>query len=125
MFWWILGIIVFIIGIVSWILVIKTDKDWVILTAIVGTMVGILLIGAAVGTDLEYRTFEASFEFQKATIEEIAADAFESEMGLTYVADILNANQQLAEYQARYKIHGPIFSLIPERVLDIEPIRAS
>ena len=125
MFWWILGIIVFIIGIVSWILIIKINKDFVVLTAVIGTMVGILLIGASIGTYLEYKTFETSFEFQKATIEEIAADTLEPEMGLVYVADILDANQQLAEYQARYKVHGPIFSLIPERVLDIEPIRAS
>lgn len=69
---------------------------------------------------MNYIKFENSFVIQKEMYEEIAAS--KSPINDLYLtADIINANAELAKYQASKSIYGP-FTIIPDRVLDITPI---
>ena len=68
----------------------------------------------------DYNKFEKSFELLSDYYE-----AFDATTDLNhnyiYVIDIIGANRELAEWQARHELYG-IMSIVPDRVMDISPI---
>lgn len=64
---------------------------------------------------LSYNTWTTEFEIQKEFVAETSFNEYT-------IVNIINANQQLAQFQAVRKTLG-IFSPIPEEVLNIEPIK--
>ena len=68
----------------------------------------------------EYNEFEKSFELLSDYYE--AFDATTNlDSNCIYVIDIVGANRELAEWQARHELYG-IMSIVPDRVMDISPI---
>ena len=122
MFWFIFVGVVLAFGIISWIIYANDRvRDGWALTAAICTFVPIFIGFCLIGVRNDYNKFERSFEIQRAYIEEIAAADPDADMSLIYMADMIEANQQLANYQAAREVNG-FFSLIPERVFDIDPI---
>lgn len=124
MFWIIAGIMAAIILVVCVILsVAEIGNETVEFIAIFITGIFTLcVVVSAICCRCEYREFEKSFEIQRNIVEQIA----ESDPGelarYTYIADAIDANSDLAAWQGKYKTYGPMFSFVPERVMDIKPI---
>ena len=72
-------------------------------------------------TTCEYRSFLASFETQRAIITQMSQSHQFNNNTLIYVADIIDANQKLAEIQGSKKAWGG-WSLYPDSVMDVVPI---
>ena len=112
---WIIGIVLLVIGIIAFVCTYDTPV-WLGISGIVALVISITMLLCATGSYFGYKEFESSFEIQREIYENVA---FQDNVLVT--ADIIKANSELAEYQARRMIYGS-FSAIPERVLDIEPI---
>lgn len=72
-------------------------------------------------TTCEYRSFLASFETQRTIITQMSQSNQFNNNTLIYVADIIDANQKLAEIQGSKKAWGG-WSLYPDSVMDVVPI---
>lgn len=72
-------------------------------------------------TTCEYRSFLASFETQRTIITQMSQSNQFNDNTLIYVADIIDANQKLAEIQGSKKVWGG-WSLYPDSVMDVIPI---
>lgn len=72
-------------------------------------------------TTCEYRSFLASFETQRTIITQMSQSNQFNDNTLIYVADIIDANQKLAEIQGSKKAWGG-WSLYPDSVMDVVPI---
>lgn len=98
------------------------EYDWI---AVLGaafcgvTALGILLV--AISYSMEYKNFEASFEIQRQTIAALTEKNNINSDNLLYMADMVEANKQLAEMQAS-KRNWKNWSMYPDSVLDIKPI---
>ena len=125
-FWSSIIVIAFILAIVFFIL--NKKNEWWNIGQLLGFAFSLgfafIMLLAVCGETMSYRQFETSLEIQREYIEEIAAADPNADLGLVYVADMIEANKQLADYQARRQVWG-FASIIPERVFDIEPIGAS
>ena len=72
-------------------------------------------------TICEYRSFLASFETQRTIITQMSQSYQFNDNTLIYVADIIDANQKLAEIQGSKKALGG-WSMYPDSVMDVVPI---
>ena len=72
-------------------------------------------------TICEYRSFLASFETQRTIITQMSQSHQFNDNTLIYVADMIDANQKLAEIQGSKKAWGG-WSMYPDSVMDIVPI---
>lgn len=113
---WIIGIVLLAMGIAAFLCFPGGDSVALGISGIVALVISITILLCATGAHFDYREFESSFEIQREIYENVA---FQDNVLVT--ADIIKANSELAEYQARRMIYGKL-SAIPERVLDIEPI---
>lgn len=72
-------------------------------------------------TTCEYRSFLASFETQRTIITQMSQSNQFNDNTLIYVADMIDANQKLAEIQGSKKAWGG-WSMYPDSVMDVVPI---
>lgn len=72
-------------------------------------------------TTCEYRSFLASFETQRTIVTQMSQSHQFNDNTLIYIADIIDANQKLAEIQGSKKAWGG-WSLYPDSVIDVVPI---
>lgn len=124
MLYW--GIILFICIIVFAILLIKFGKScWDSVACFVGALFsGIAVFFIALTmllTTCEYRSFLASFETQRTIITQMSQTHQFNDNTLIYVADMIDANQKLAEIQGSKKAWGG-WSMYPDSVMDVVPI---
>lgn len=102
--------------------VLDYEYDWIAAlgAAFCGAATLVILLVAIVYT-MEYKNFEASFEIQRQTVAALAENNDINSDNLLYMADMVEANKQLAEMQASKK-NWKNWSMYPDRVLDIKPI---
>ena len=81
----------------------------------------LVIVLAMLLTTCEYRSFLASFETQRTIITQVSQSRQFNDNTLIYVADIIDANQKLAEIQGSKKAWGR-WSMYPDSVMDITPI---
>lgn len=72
-------------------------------------------------TTCEYKSFLASFETQRTIITQMSQTHQFNDNTLIYIADMVDANQKLAEIQGSKKAWGG-WSLYPDSVMDVVPI---
>lgn len=124
MFWIIAGIVAMIALIICIILgaVGVGNEIAEFIASFITGIFALCVLVSAICCRCEYREFEKSFEIQRNIVEQIA----ESDPGelarYTYIADAVDANGDLAHWQGKYKTYGPMFTFVPERVMDIKPI---
>ena len=124
MLYW--GIILFICVIVLVVSLKALNKSrwdsilYFISTLLAGTVVFVIALVMLV-TTCEYRSFLASFETQRTIITQMSQSHQFNDDTLIYVADMIDANQKLAEIQGSKKAWGG-WSLYPDSVMDVVPI---
>lgn len=69
----------------------------------------------------DYKEFEIKYEIQQEMVEEFKQNGSETANNLIYVMDILEINQELADYQASKQFWG-LWSCLPDSVMDLKPI---
>lgn len=99
----------------------KYDREWGLFIFVPCLFVALIVGSSSLALKAEYNQFELSYEIQREFIEDMAAADPNVNTSLVYVADILDANKELAEYQAANDYYG-FFSLIPDRVHNIQKI---
>lgn len=128
-FWIGLIITLIIISVIGWAMVSKysyLDKKNLIGT-IMGAVgaIGVLLVFVGLICETQcYNSFEVSHQIHQEQIAVIAEKLENDELdtnSLLFVADIVDSNEKLVNYQARYMRFGNL-SMIPARVMDIEPL---
>lgn len=72
-------------------------------------------------TTCQYRSFLASFEIQRTIITQMSQSYHFNDNTLIYIADMIDANQKLAEIQGSKKAWGG-WSMYPDSVMDVVPI---
>ena len=80
-----------------------------------------VIVLAMLLTTCEYRSFLASFETQRTIITQMSQSRQFNDNTLIYVADMIDANQKLAEIQGSKKAWGG-WCMYPDSVMDITPI---
>nr|DAG20793.1 MAG TPA: hypothetical protein [Caudoviricetes sp.] len=91
-------------------------------TSTLSTFIVAFFIGfAMLLTTCEYKSFLASFETQRTIITQMSQSHQFNYNTLIYVADIIDANQKLAEIQGSKKAWGG-WSMYPDSVMDVVPI---
>lgn len=127
--WLIVAVILAVLFVALFIVSVKVLEDmcnWAVevgaalSTAFCGAAALVILLLALVYT-MDYKNFETSFEIQRQTVAELAANGEINSDNLLYMADIVEANKELAEKQAS-KRNWKDWSMYPDRVLDIKPI---
>lgn len=109
-------IIVFVISLkASW------DSTLYFASAVLTGMVAFIIALVMLLTTCEYRSFLASFETQRTIITQMSQSHQFNYNTLIYVADIIDANQKLAEIQGSKKVWGG-WSMYPDSVMDVVPI---
>lgn len=119
-----MGIVFLILVIVGAILGVTFDKsgsEIYAFGAIVSSFIAFFIALAMLVTVCEYRSFLASFETQRTIITQMSQSHQLNDDTLIYVADMIDANQKLAEIQGSKKAWGG-WSLYPDSVMDITPI---
>ena len=121
-FWCSLGIWCVILCIIFIMLSMKKEYDnfWEALFAAICGISAFLIVVGVSSERLEYNKFERSLEIQRNVIEQIYDERNILDYNF-YIADIVDANAQLADYQASKEYYG-IFTIVPDRVMDIKPI---
>lgn len=87
---------------------------------VVSAVIVLLIIISIIVIPLDYRHFENKHMLQKEYYANFLESNDES-IPVHLYADIFETNNELAEYQAS-KITWGVASLIPDRVMDLEPI---
>lgn len=123
--WMIVALIaalLFVMLLIVSIKVLDDEYDWIAAlgAAFCGATTLVILLVAIVYS-MEYKNFEASFEIQRQTIAALTENNDINSDNLLYMADMVEANKQLAEMQAS-KRNWKNWSMYPDRVLDIKPI---
>mgnify|MGYP001776074355 FL=1 len=123
--WMIVALIaamLFVMLLIVSIKVLDYEYDWIAVlgAAFCGATTLVILLVAIV-YNMEYKNFEASFEIQRQTIAALTENNDINSDNLLYMADMVEANKQLAEMQAS-KRNWKNWSMYPDRVLDIKPI---
>ena len=122
-FWFLFGFIGLIVGICLLVISFKNDfkGEYIVMIAgLILTAAGVIALITVADTSISYNQFEISFELQQEVYHNIQEnDNWYPD--IYNVADVISANKELCDYQARRKMYG-FFSIIPERVLDIKPI---
>lgn len=123
LYWSIILFICIIIFIISLIAFHKSDWDSTLYfasTLLIG-IVAFFIALAMLLTTCEYRSFLASFETQRTIITQMSQSHQFNDDTLIYVADMIDANQKLAEIQGSKKAWGG-WSMYPDSVMDVVPI---
>ena len=123
LYWSIILFICIIIFIISLIAFHKSDWDSTLYfasTFLIGIVAFFIALVMLV-TVCEYRNFLASFEAQRTIITQMSQSHQFNDDTLIYVADIIDANQKLAEIQGSKKAWGG-WSMYPDSVMDVVPI---
>lgn len=118
----VIAAVLFVMLLIVSIKVLDYEYDWIAAlgaTFCGATTLAILLV--ALTYTMEYKNFEASFEIQRQTIAALTENNDINSDNLLYMADMVEANKQLAEMQAS-KRNWKNWSMYPDRVLDIKPI---
>jgi hypothetical protein len=98
------------------------EYDWIAaLGAAFCGVTALVILLVAISYSMEYKNFEASFEIQRQTIAALTEKNNINSDNLLYMADMVEANKQLAEMQAS-KRNWKNWSMYPDSVLDIKPI---
>lgn len=123
--WMIVALIaalLFVMLLIVSIKVLDYEYDWIAAlgAAFCGATTLVILL-VAIAYSMEYKNFEASFEIQRQTIAALTENNDINSDNLLYMADMVEANKQLAEMQAS-KRNWKNWSMYPDRVLDIKPI---
>ena len=123
--WMIVALIaamLFVMLLIVSIKVLDDEYDWIAAlgAAFCGATTLVILL-VAIAYSMEYKNFEASFEIQRQTIAALTENNDINSDNLLYMADMVEANKQLAEMQAN-KRNWKNWSMYPDRVLDIKPI---
>lgn len=120
LYWSIILFICIIALVISLIAFRKSDWDSISwgCSAIVSIAAALIIVLVMLTTVCEYRSFLASFEVQRIIATQIHQP---SDNSLFYTADMINANQKLAEMQGSKKAWGG-WSMYPDSVMDITPI---
>ena len=84
-------------------------------------MVALIIALAMLLTTCEYRSFLASFETQRTIITQMSQSHQFNDNTLIYVADMIEANQELAKMQGSKKAWGG-WCMYPDSVMDVVPI---
>ena len=95
------------------------NDGWGFIIGIVCGVITLIFIIAPICTTIEYNEFEKSFEFLTNYYETF--DAADIDNNYVYTMDIVDANRELAGWQAKHELYG-IMSVVPDRVMDISPI---
>lgn len=123
--WMIVALIaalLFVMLLIVSIKVLDYEYDWIAaLGAAVCGVTSLVILLVAIVYSMEYKNFEASFEIQRQTIAALTENNDINSDNLLYMADMVEANKQLAEMQAS-KRNWKNWSMYPDRVLDIKPI---
>lgn len=125
MFWLILGVVLLIFGLTTWIVLIATNfkiNDAWIGIAVVALFFGLTLTIGCVCEYVDNDDFINGIQLQKEYIEQYIEANPEATENFVYIMDIVSSNQELAMKQARRMKYGAVFSLIPREILDITPI---
>lgn len=124
MLYW--GIILFICVIICAVSLKALNKScwdstlYLVSTLLTGTAAFVIVLAMLLIT-CEYRSFLASFETQRTIITQMAQSNQFNDNTLIYVADMIDANQKLAEIQGSKKAWGG-WSMYPDSVMDVVPI---
>lgn len=122
-YWSIILFICVIVFVVSLMALNKSCWDSVLCfvsTILTGTAIFSIALAMFVFT-CEYRSFLASFETQRTIITQMSQSRQFNDNALIYVADMIEANQELAKMQGSKKVWGG-WSMYPDSVMDITPI---
>lgn len=123
MLYW--GIILFICIIVLIVILMEFRKNWdstfYLVSALLTGMAALAIAMAMLLTTCEYRSFLASFETQRTIITQMSQTHQFNDNTLIYIADMIDANQELAEIQGSKKAWGG-WSMYPDSVMDVVPI---
>lgn len=117
-----IGALLFVMLLIVSIKVLDYEYDWI--AALGASLCGattLVILLVALTYSMEYKNFEASFEIQRQTIAALTENNDINSDNLLYMADMVEANKQLAEMQAS-KRNWKNWSMYPDRVLDIKPI---
>lgn len=116
-FWLIVLGVVIAAAIVFFILAGEYGAFWLELAGPIAVGVAVILITMLIIAPLSYREFEQSFIRQQELYE-----SFElTDNDYTYVMNILEANQELIDYQTRKELYG-FASLVPDSIMELKPI---
>ena len=116
-FWLIVLGVVIVAAIVFFILANKTYAFWPELAGPLAVCVAVFLTLFLIIASLSYREFEQSFIRQQELYENFELP----DNDYTYVMNILEANQELIDYQTRKELYG-FASLVPDSIMELEPI---
>ena len=123
LYWGIIIFICIIVFVVSLKALNKSRWDsilYFISTLLAGAVAFVIALVMLV-TTCEYRSFLASFETQRTIITQMSQSHQFNDDTLIYVADMIDANQKLAEMQGSKKAWGG-WSMYPDSVMDVVPI---
>lgn len=95
------------------------DSTLYLVSTLLTGMAAFIIAFVMLLTTCKYRSFLASFETQRTIITQMSHQF--NDDTLIYVADMIDANQKLAEIQGSKKAWGG-WSLYPDSVMDIVPI---
>lgn len=93
---------------------------YLVSTFLTGIVVFVIALAMLLIT-YKYRSFLASFETQRTIITQMSQTHQFNDNTLIYVADMIDANQKLAEIQGSKKAWGG-WSMYPDSVMDVVPI---
>lgn len=97
------------------------DSTLYLVSTLLTGVVAVIIALAMLLTTCEYRSFLASFETQRTIITQMSQTHQFNDNTLIYVADMIDANQKLAEIQGSKKAWGG-WSMYPDSVMDVVPI---
>ena len=116
-FWLIILGVVIAAAIVFFIIANETYAFWAELAGPLAVGVAVFLIIILIIASFSYREFEQSFIRQQELYENFELP----DNDYTYVMNILEANQELIDYQTRKELYG-FASLVPDSIMELEPI---
>lgn len=116
-FWLIVLGVIIALAVVFFILANKYYAFWMEVAGPIAVCVAAVLVLVLIAVPLSYREFEQSFIKQQELYENFELP----DNDYTYVMNILEANQELIDYQTSKEIYGFI-SLVPDSIMELEPI---
>lgn len=90
-------------------------------SSLMGTLFSFLLLLWVPMTIAEYNQFETKYEIQQEMFTAYQENIPEVANNIVYVADLMEINEELADYQASKQYWGR-WSCLPDRVLELQPI---
>ncbi len=117
-YWGIVFLILVIVGVILGVTFNKSGSEICAFGSIVSGVIAFIIALAMLITVCEYRSFLSYFEIQRTIVTQIHPT---DDNSLFYVADMIEANQELAKMQGSKKAWGG-WCMYPDSVMDITPI---